>query len=115
MDAGALEDFLPGLLSAGVDHLRAQGQDELATMFANVGPQAIATFLDAARGQQERRDRKSRAWFVAELASRFVAGAFEVGEDSSTEELQALARRAVRLAGFLVDESERAAERAARG
>ncbi|HEY3236236.1 MAG TPA: hypothetical protein VGJ84_16080 [Polyangiaceae bacterium] len=62
----------------------------------------------------ENQRRRNRAGFIAELASRMLAGSrsLEVALESSDEKLASgMVRQAVKLAALLLEESERAAKR----
>jgi len=99
MKAEALAD----LLVASVDHFRATGDEKLAGQL-----EAFAPLVGAFVGQLDEKERRSRAGFIADLASRMLGGAVEVALDAG-ENLAPKVRRAVELAALLLDEAERAA------
>lgn len=101
-----LERVAPEALNAAAEHFRAAGELVTAALLLEQGPPLLRVLLDAVREQHEGRERHGRAMFVAELASRFVVGAFETGEDSTTDEARQQARRAVRMAELLLECAE---------
>lgn len=94
-------EALPDLLTSAVDTARATGDEKTASFLEQLAP-AVGVFVAA----QRRKTDQSRAFFVADLASRFCQGAFETGLDAS-ENLGPLAKRAVRMAQLLLAEAER--------
>jgi hypothetical protein len=72
-------------------------------------PAVLQALLDGMRLAHGEMEQRGRAAFLTDVAARFVMGAFETMEDASDDELQRVARRAVRLARMLLAEAEKAA------
>jgi hypothetical protein len=96
------EDKFADLFTSAIDTARAMGDEKTATILEALAPAAGAWMR-----QQREKSHENRAFFIADLASRLVSGAFEVGLDSN-ERMEPLARRAVKLAALLLAESEQA-------
>jgi hypothetical protein len=95
-------DIADALVST-VDALRAGGHEDFAKQLETFAP-----LLGAFVAVNEQKDRRGRACFIADLASRMLGGAVEVALDSG-ENMAAKTRRAVELAALLLAEAERVA------
>lgn len=102
-----LEQAAPQALSSLVEHLQAAGDVATAELVKAQGPAMLRSVLDGAKLAAAENEQRGRSIFLAELASRFVIGAFETMEDATDEEVQRVGRRAVRLARALLSEAER--------
>lgn len=98
-------DHLADLLVTAVDTFRANGDEAVAKQLETAAP-LVGAFV----GHVEENQRRNRAGFIADLASRMLGGAVEVMLDSG-EEMAPKVRRAVKLAALLLEEAERAAKR----
>lgn len=98
-------EAVPDLLVGVIDGARASGDEKLATMLESFAP-LVGTFVKTAATKKN----QSRAFFIADLASRMLHGALENALDSH-ENMAPAVRRAVALAALILDEAEKAADK----
>ncbi len=79
----------------------AKTPEEQLAVATEMGPELIAAYTSLKKGNEKRQ----RACYVADLASRFCQTTVETTEDQ--ESLRDAARRSVLLADFLLQESEK--------
>jgi hypothetical protein len=96
-------EALADLLVAAVDHFRSTGDEKLASQL-----EAAAPLVGAFVATNEEKERRGRACFIADLASRMLGGSVEVALDAE-ENIAPKVRRAVELAALVLHEAERAA------